>query len=81
MVSSRHVMTRNSAGRGNHMDIDSDGSTLMAWAIYLIHITQIGLRVEGISSGFPVGGVCKPLIAITVMESIQSPLPISVLNM
>ena len=74
-------MMHNSAGRGNHMDIESDSLMLMAWAIYLIHITQIGLRVESISSGFPVGSVCKPLIVITVMESIQSPLPISVLNM
>ena len=63
------------------MDSDSDGLTLMAWAIYLIHITQIGLRVEGISSGFSVGGICPPLIAITIIEYIQSALPISVLNM
>jgi hypothetical protein len=46
----------------------------------LITSSQISLRVEGIASGIPVGGVYKPLIAIKVLESIPGPLPLSVLK-
>jgi len=38
------------------------------------------LTVGGISSGIPVGGLYKALIAITILESIPSPLLLSVLR-